>query len=578
LIAVTTTDWWVVTLEVKRVQEFLFAIPRLKAMVGANVLLGETLRGLFNGQGFQPGSVPALAVDHGASWPASHAEAVVIDPVGASSLDPNCDVLQWTDGNGKSIPQDDPFKIAQRTGVLIRDASRVQAIFPSREQAAGFTRAAELLLSDRLPRTRIEIRLEKLGSGDATSAAEIDSARVTEGITLFDVPHAVLCEVSGLEPASTCIRHGERREYLATNVAERFDASARAGRGESHDIIGLLTDAIGSALCANGTRDREFPQEFSQVAPSQYMAVIHADGNDVGGRLRRQLESVPSGENQLARWARSELMFWQLRRGMRQSVGESLKETFSSTTNQVERFFPFRLLMIGGDDLLLVCDAPQAMPFVIALARSLTLQTAEAPGGSLSLGIGVAIVKSSFPFFRAHQLAEQLAGSAKRDRGQAADGNMVDWLIASESWVGDLAHLRAEQYSLARGDERILLSQRPLPVLGEGLSLENLWLAAKGIQSSGVARSQLKYLYQCLHLGRHQAELALRSMPRTLRAALSSWTPDEAPFAATEDGHIYATSLVDLLELVELCHLDLSPSSSGPSSTLKSLQAVEGAV
>lgn len=33
-----------VHIEVSRVQTWLFAVPRLRAMVGANALLGETLR------------------------------------------------------------------------------------------------------------------------------------------------------------------------------------------------------------------------------------------------------------------------------------------------------------------------------------------------------------------------------------------------------------------------------------------------------------------------------------------------------------------------------------------------------
>ena len=34
----------IVRIEFQRVQSFLFAVPRLSEMVGANVLMGETLR------------------------------------------------------------------------------------------------------------------------------------------------------------------------------------------------------------------------------------------------------------------------------------------------------------------------------------------------------------------------------------------------------------------------------------------------------------------------------------------------------------------------------------------------------
>ena len=43
---------WLVEIEVKRIQTYLFAVPRLPVMIGANALMGETLRGLWLGNGF----------------------------------------------------------------------------------------------------------------------------------------------------------------------------------------------------------------------------------------------------------------------------------------------------------------------------------------------------------------------------------------------------------------------------------------------------------------------------------------------------------------------------------------------
>ena len=47
-----------VHIEFSRVQTWLFAVPRLRAMVGANVLLGETLRD----------AQPRLARETGRGW------------------------------------------------------------------------------------------------------------------------------------------------------------------------------------------------------------------------------------------------------------------------------------------------------------------------------------------------------------------------------------------------------------------------------------------------------------------------------------------------------------------------------
>ncbi len=54
-IAITTQR---VHIELQRVQTWLFAVPRLRAMVGANALLGETLRV----------ALPKLARETGRGW------------------------------------------------------------------------------------------------------------------------------------------------------------------------------------------------------------------------------------------------------------------------------------------------------------------------------------------------------------------------------------------------------------------------------------------------------------------------------------------------------------------------------
>ncbi len=89
------TDWYRVMLEFARVQTYLFAVSELRAMVGANVLLGEVLRGRLmpdrngfvkiisiprnktpvqshrveEGQPLDADNLPALAVQCGAVWP-----------------------------------------------------------------------------------------------------------------------------------------------------------------------------------------------------------------------------------------------------------------------------------------------------------------------------------------------------------------------------------------------------------------------------------------------------------------------------------------------------------------------------
>ena len=67
-------------ISLKRVQTFIFEVPRLKAMLGANALVGQTMRH----------DVPALLDGRGTSlgWPPSAAHRGPKDPLEEAAPDP----------------------------------------------------------------------------------------------------------------------------------------------------------------------------------------------------------------------------------------------------------------------------------------------------------------------------------------------------------------------------------------------------------------------------------------------------------------------------------------------------------
>lgn len=86
---------------------------------------------------------------------------------------------------------------------------------------------------------------------------------------------------------------------------------------------------------------------------------------------------------------------------------------------------PIFPLILGGDDLTVICDGKLALPFTECFLKEFKIATrhhkAIAPiarvalkGDRLSACAGVAIVKPHFPFSVAYELAESLAKSAKK--------------------------------------------------------------------------------------------------------------------------------------------------------------------
>ncbi|RMG41405.1 MAG: hypothetical protein D6725_01410, partial [Planctomycetota bacterium] len=272
---------------------------------------------------------------------------------------------------------------------------------------------------------------------------------------------------------------------------------------------------------------------------------------------------------------------------VRRALVDAIKETFSGTAGRLP--LPFRLMMLGGDDLLLVCDAAFAVPFLIAFEKAIReydqALREQNPGRSpFTFGAGIAIVKRTFPFHRAHDLAEQLLSSAKRlyreqkaaveqakKNGTTAPQpvSTVDWLAITEAWHDELKDVRRRdtrmQYSVGGTVETLVLSQKPYPIAANGgngaASLEQLWKLA--CSACEVARTQLNALARILPRGRRQAEWAaqavnddaLPQLLEKLHGAASPWVDGGQDTCVSR--------FLDFLELRELARRRESLISQG---------------
>jgi hypothetical protein len=307
-----------------------------------------------------------------------------------------------------------------------------------------------------------------------------------------------------------------------------------------------MRNAILTTLGIDPSSD-SIPNEMEELARSGYLAVIHADGNSIG---KRSKEVRKKGDKDFfKREARSETFFHHMRVLVRIALVKAISRTFQGENARL----PFRLIMLGGDDLLLICDAPFALPFVKEYADA--LQTATLPDGlPLHMGAGVAIVKKKFPFYRSHSLAEQLAASAKRlDR----NSHTVDWLAMSEAWHDDIADVRQRDamvpYSVGGQPETIILSRKPYRVLGENGSLASLLQAANTIKNV-LPRSQLISLGIAIPDGRLQADWELELLRPEWRQALRPALYQGSLWQDIGEGR-HVTRYLDFLELVELRRL-----------------------
>ena len=75
---------------------------------------------------------------------------------------------------------------------------------------------------------------------------------------------------------------------------------------------------------------------------------------------------------------------------------------------------PIRPIVLGGDDLTVICRADIALDYVTTFMAEFERQT-EHMGRKLTACAGIAYIKSSFPFYYGYELAEALCSVAKKD-------------------------------------------------------------------------------------------------------------------------------------------------------------------
>jgi hypothetical protein len=478
-----------VHIELQRVQTWLFAVPRLRTMVGANLLLGETLRV----------ALPDRARETGRGW----------------TLAPSSKTYPAADDYDPLKVYDNPAADA-KDGILARDGGHFEAQFASGAEA--FADAAGHLLRTNLPGLRFRISID--GEPRTKSQAHLST----------ELPVLAPCEWTGRGLASADVVQGNERPSVSLDVAGRHEAAKLAEEGVKQDIASLLS-------ATTKLQKLERPQELKELVGNGYLALIHADGNGVGSGAGK------SDSERAAFFHKNRVL---LRRAVKHAIDTHCPDTGKT---------PLIPLMLGGDDLLLVSRAEIALPFIVTLCAELDAIQKDSTGFKLTLGVGVVFARQTIPIHRLHEIAEQLASSAKRRfrglRDNEVKRSVVDWAVYSASSVDDPEDVRRRDWIRGTVNDLRVLSQRPVDVLGQGLgSLEGLVKGAEKLRRA--PRSQLRYLVDQLPRGRALSELAFAELPQEARGPLEEAGVTE-PWRHT--GNAWITALLDLVEITEIARL-----------------------
>lgn len=180
---------------------------------------------------------------------------------------------------------------------------------------------------------------------------------------------------------------------------------------------------------------------------NDWIAIIHADGNSLG-EVVKALGSE-DGEK-LCEFSKN------LDEATKQAAQQAYKEIKSRYDFKK---YPIRPIVLGGDDLTVICRGDIAIEFVKEYIDRFEQETQKLPSDKLTACAGIAFIKSSYPFSFGYELAETLCDMAKKDAKsdviKNANGGKVHSCLmfhkVQSSFVEDYESIKQKELTLKDG-------------------------------------------------------------------------------------------------------------------------------
>lgn len=251
-------------------------------------------------------------------------------------------------------------------------------------------------------------------------------------------------------PATKVEETKKKVEYLDEGtVAKRDVVKKEEGNlsGQTKDLKDLYDKLTGERIPS-----KRRPYDISKMTDrNDWIAVIHADGNGLG-----EVVAELSGDYQ---------RFKDFSENLNEATIAAAQAAFAATKEEDEKTngtwekMPIRPIVIGGDDLTVICRGDLAVKFVKEYLEAFERETQALTARKLTACAGIAFIKSSYPFYYGYDLAEALCGEAKKDaksdKVKKANGNQAPSCLmfhkVQSSFVEDYAEIKRKELTTVDG-------------------------------------------------------------------------------------------------------------------------------
>jgi len=421
---------------------------------------------------------------------------------------------------------------------------------------------------------------------------QVRAGRPAPDLRFLRLPVVDQCATSGL-PASKIDDTEDESVASAVSLSKRHYSEEGLAR-----IRKLLP---GVKLPRN---TRELNEELEKEGT--WLSVIHADGNGLGEIFLNFDRHIQSSAQSCAEFNRNYVD--KLRRfsiALDQCTEKAFQSAIQIFKPKDQGFSAIIPLVLGGDDLTVLCDGRNSLEFTELFLRNFEQATAHGSieggiipeiasialqVGRLSACAGVAIIKPKFPFSVAYDLSEKLMQSAKQVKkkithiqtNQPYPCSALDFHILYDSSNVEFDSIR-KKLELQSQVEKIRLHNRPYVTTSidelkeannqdwaEFHQLSNLKakidILIQGENDDGgvlnylghrkLPNSQMHDLRAGLFLGKSVADARYKLIRDRYRdqGIVSLAGSEDSLFQQEPNSELYTTGLLDALDAAEFLH------------------------
>ena len=521
--------------DIHSIQKYIFTNNRLKTNLGANYIVSHLFSNVLLGEILQPGMFGIKAIDT-ESWqtgkgvtnlPEGH--CYVADIRGGSAL-----IIFSTEGEDR------------RKEIVKCFTEKLLVKYP------GLKIGAALGVLDFGDGTECDKQVFQESINKLYDAQKNNQFTIYPRVNVANTGLTISCEVNG-EVANAFVTSG-----LFAGKGERFYsqevvAKAKAAKQADEDLMKVYGDVMGEFV---------FPRELDHLGQKKEkeneIAVVHIDGNNMGSRFQgcatlaeRSLLSKKVGVKVQAAFKallKEIIVKYEIYKTFLNFDYEQQSQKKVITDKQNKKEVPILPFVLGGDDITFVCNARMALTFVQKFMGYLADKEIGGVDLEFASCAGIAIVPTSYPFFRAYELAEQVCGVAKK-ASRKTPGSWIDFAILHGEQAPTIEQIRAQEYTGVMGDMHF----GPYRFDGETSyhkHISKLIACADEIQN--LPRNKWKEMRNVLQRGPHDIERFMEQLRHTEKVLpnVKGWEMYQDNLWDNFSGE-YKTPYVDAIEIID---------------------------